>query len=93
MAQIVARIVDVLPLKSRVDATNYMGPAANAIHTRPHGLIWRILDARYGRADADRSFSWLTSLTDFRRDRRGAIKISGCDSPGVSPRFMLLMRR
>ena len=65
---ILARIIAVLPLQSRIEAMNYMDSTETKIHTRSLDPIWAILDNRYGKTDAERSCAWLTAFTDFRRE-------------------------
>ena len=68
MTHILARLIAVLPLQCRIEATNYMDPTEKSIQIPSLGPIWAILDNRYGRADAKRSCSWLTAFADFRRE-------------------------
>ena len=65
---ILARIIDVLPLQCRIEAMNYMDSTETAIHTRSLDPIWTTMGNLYGETDAERSWSWLTAFTDFRRD-------------------------
>ena len=65
---ILARIIAALPLQCRIEATNYMDSTEMSIRTRSLNPIWDILGIRFGRADEERSCSWLAAFADFRRD-------------------------
>ena len=48
--------------------------------SRSLDTVKQMMNARYGKTDSERAWSWLSSFTEFKRGILQIIKISGFDS-------------
>ena len=68
-AQVLAKLIHALPLPLKTDALLYMESAEKEPEARSVDHIMRLMGTRYGRTDSERVCVWLTSFTEFERER------------------------